>query len=117
MACCELANKLRAGETDTNGTTTLPRHPPMPIHQDSQEILDREFLPMRAKVLQLAADLDRIQRAAGDVSSDSRWKQIRQAIEEILRPHDNRAEQVQQIFSQPYDGQWQTNFGLQGNKD
>ncbi len=89
----------------------------MPSHQDSQEILDREFLPMRAKVLQLAADLDRIQRAAGDVSDDPRWQQLAQAVGEILCPHDNRAEQVQQIFSRPYDGQWQTNFGLQGSKD
>ncbi len=90
---------------------------PMSSHQDSQEIFDREFLPMRAKVLQIAAALDRIQRAQGNVSDDPRWQQLSQAIQEILGPHDNRAEQVQQIFSRSYDAQWQSDFGLQESRE
>lgn len=88
----------------------------MSSHQDSPKVLDREFLPMRAQVLQLAAALDRIQRAEGDVSSDPRWQQLAQAIQEILRPQENRAEQVQQIFSRPYNGQWQSEFDMQKSR-
>ena len=34
---------------------------------DAQQVLDREFLEIRGKILEIASSLDRLQRAAGTV--------------------------------------------------
>ena len=71
------------------------------------EVLDREFLAARAKLIQLAATLDRIDRAEGDPADDARLTQIRECFELLAGEATDRAERVQQIFSLPYDENWQ----------
>ena len=57
-------------------------------------VLDQEFLPLRAKLLEIAAMLDRIDRSGGTSEEDARSELIRQAIATLLRPDDDRAEPV-----------------------
>jgi hypothetical protein len=67
-----------------------------------QDYLDAQFLEMRARVLSLAADLDRIERAAGGAAlleSDARVQNLRRAIKVVLDERTNRAERVQMLFS------------------
>jgi hypothetical protein len=71
-------------------------------------VLDREFLTIRAKILEIAAGLDRIERAQGDPAADPRWSQLRQAIEILTQGSSDRAERVQMHFSLPYDENWRT---------
>ncbi len=75
-------------------------------------VLEQEFLPIRAKILEIAAALDRLDRAEGSLEADKRKAQIRAAIEALLQSEDDRAEQVQLIFSRHYDDDWQKKFGL-----
>ena len=82
----------------------------MPIPLNAPEVLDREFLEVRAKLLQVAATLDRAARAAGSIAGDSRLSQIQRAIEVLASSDDDRAEQIQMIFSLPYDPTWQKSF-------
>lgn len=74
--------------------------------------LDREFLTIRAKILEIAASLDRLDRADGDVASDPRLAQVRTGIEQLLSSEEGRAEAVQQVFSLPYDEGWRERFGV-----
>jgi hypothetical protein len=70
--------------------------------RDAKQTLDEQFLEMRWRCLSLAADLDRIQSAAGGgdlLQSDSRLKKLQQAIGVLTGPVPNRAAQVQMIFS------------------
>ena len=85
----------------------------MPIRLAAADVLEREFLDVRAKLVQLAASLDRIERGAGSASdSDPRMKQIRQALD-VLRSEDaNRAERIQLTFSLPYKSDWRDRFGI-----
>jgi hypothetical protein len=78
----------------------------------SNDVLDQEFLPVRAKILEVAASLDRLDRASGSVASDARRAQVHAAIQVLLRPEDDRAEQIQLIFSQPYKNDWREKFGV-----
>jgi hypothetical protein len=78
----------------------------------SAEVLEQEFLPIRAKVLEVAAALDRLDRGAGSLASDARRAQIQAAIQILLRPEDDRAEQVQLIFSRQYNDEWRDQFGI-----
>ena len=82
--------------------------------RDVTEVLNRDFLETRSRVLELAAVLDRLVRPAGHRGDppDRRLAQLRQAIEALLEPGPGRAETVQRIFSLDYDADWQKTFGL-----
>jgi hypothetical protein len=70
--------------------------------RDARQTLEQYFLEMRWRCLSLAADLDRIERSPGGpalLDADPRLKQLREAIGVLLDGKANRAEQVQNIFS------------------
>ena len=52
----------------------------MSIPMTSAEILEREFFEIRAKILEIAAAFDRLDRATGNVSDDSRLKLVAEAL-------------------------------------
>jgi hypothetical protein len=90
----------------------------MPTTRQATDVLDREFLEIRARILAVAADLDRLDRASGHpgLSPDRRVAQIRRALEALLVPEPGRAETVQHIFSLDYDPDWQSAFGMSGRR-
>jgi hypothetical protein len=61
--------------------------------------LDREFLGIRCRLIELAASLDRIDRAGGPTADDPRMAQIRRSLEVLAAQAPDRAEQVQMVFS------------------
>ena len=71
--------------------------------------LDAFFFDARAKILDLAAFLDRIDRGenAAAIQSDPRLDKLRRALQVLLEGGDGRAEEVQRIFSLDYDANWQ----------
>jgi hypothetical protein len=84
----------------------------MTLTTSAPEVLDHDFLPVRAKLLEIAAALDRIDRAGGLHELDPRMERIRQALQVLLRPDDDRAEQIQLLFSRPYEDDWQERWGM-----
>lgn len=78
----------------------------------SAAVFEQEFLPVRAKILEVASALDRLDRADGSLATDARRAKIQAAIQVLLRPEDDRAEQIQLIFSRPYEGDWRKKFGV-----
>ena len=70
------------------------------------EILSREFLEMRCKILDLAASFDRLDRAEGAADNDPRVARLREALTLVLEEPAGRAEQVQLLFSREYDDGW-----------
>jgi len=84
----------------------------MPKTRNASDVFEQEFLPIRAKILEVAAELDRLDRASGSVKNDQRRLQVQAAIQALVRPDDNRAEQVQLIFSRPYEEEWRKNFRM-----
>jgi hypothetical protein len=73
----------------------------------ARAVFEQEFLPIRAKLLEVAAALDRIDRAGGSLANDPRRTQVQAAIQVLLRPEEDRAEQLQLVFSRPYEFDWQ----------
>lgn len=80
----------------------------MSVRSQAAEVFDREFLELRARILEVAAILDRIDRTEGDIGNDPRCQRIAQALAVLSSPRSDRAEQVQLLFSIPYDENWQT---------
>jgi hypothetical protein len=79
---------------------------------DAAELLNSEFLEIRARLLQVAAALDRVDRAAGDVSRDKRRVDLEKAIRVLLETGPDRAEKLQRVFSLAYDQDWKKTFGM-----
>ncbi len=82
----------------------------MPGAQSAAEILDREFLETRCKLLEVAAALDRLDRADGPVTTDPRRQKIERALGILTNARGNRAEQLQMLFSLDYEPDWRTKF-------
>lgn len=76
--------------------------------QNAAEVFDQVYLDIRAGLLVLGASLDRIDRSdgAGAVGADERRERIRQGLEILAGPGLNRAEQIQVLFSDPYQPGW-----------
>ncbi|GIW75207.1 MAG: hypothetical protein KatS3mg104_0270 [Phycisphaerae bacterium] len=68
----------------------------------AEETLNRYYHEMRWRLLSLAADFDRLQRAQGGeklLQSDPRLKALRECLNEVLSTDVGRAERVQMILS------------------
>jgi hypothetical protein len=84
----------------------------MPPLLSAPEVLNREFLDIRCKILELAAAFDRLDRADGSVEDDPRLARLREALSIVMDQSPDRAEQVQMIFSRAYDDGWQESFKI-----
>jgi hypothetical protein len=68
-------------------------------NMNRQQLLDLYFLELRSKLIDLAAFLDRLDRAEGD--ADFRLSALTRALDEIRRPESARAEHVLLSLSDP----------------
>ena len=84
----------------------------MTSQRSREAVLEQEFLPLRAKILELAAGLDRLDRAGGNMPSDGRRERVVRAIQLLLKDEPNRADQVHLLFSREYDTAWRNKFGV-----
>jgi len=79
--------------------------------QSADQILDESFLQVRAKLLEVAATLDRIDRSADDGDALSAGAQPRRdslanAVRILLSEGPDRAERLQRLFSRQYESDW-----------
>lgn len=91
---------------------------PKMVARSADTVISSEFLTTRAKLLEVAATLDRIDRAEsssepmGDLSR-SQLKQLRDAIMILTQSGStDRTATMQQLFSKSYDPDWKTEFGI-----
>ena len=75
---------------------------------DAASLLERHFLEVRARLLEVGATLDRLERASGSVADDPRAEQLAEALKILTDQEGQRAERLQRLFSQPYDADWRT---------
>ena len=75
----------------------------MPQSLTKPQLLNRELLGIRARLIELAAALDRVDRGQGSTVNDPRIEQIHRSLHALLEPAPGRAEAVQKIFSLPWE--------------
>lgn len=83
----------------------------------ADHLMDESFLDVRAKLLEVAATLDRIDRATrkhGPLSphQDERLARLNEATRVLLQTSPDRAEKLQQLFSRTYDPDWRSSMQL-----
>ena len=64
-----------------------------------QQVLDLYFMDARSKLIDLAAFMDRIERAQG--KDDFRMAAFREALGQLMQPAPDKAKQVLLAFSDP----------------
>lgn len=64
-------------------------------------VVDTYFMEHRAKLIDLAAFLDRFDRADGDDSGDFRMAALEQATRVLLDGQPHRAKRILELFSDP----------------
>lgn len=85
--------------------------------QSATQILEDKFLEVRAKLLEVAATLDRIDRTADDDAPlDSSVQPMRQRVDDAIRillsEGPDRAERLQRLFSREYEDNWRNEMQL-----
>jgi hypothetical protein len=83
----------------------------------ADQILNESFLEVRAKLLEVAATLDRIDRSADEESpladqNMPRRASIDDAIRILLSEGPDRAERLQRLFSREYESDWRKQMQL-----
>lgn len=83
-------------------------------NQSAEKILESEYLLVRAKLIEVAAVFDRIERAEGSVADHPMSRKLLQAIE-VLREtsSQDKAEQIQALMSRQYDPKWPETMQIQ----
>lgn len=76
--------------------------------QSAEGILDRQYLEMRCGLLDLAAALDRVEKATNAVIAlnDPRWNKLQEGLKIVASNGTNRAERIQLLFSDEYIAGW-----------
>jgi hypothetical protein len=69
---------------------------------DRRQLLDLYFIDARSRLIDIAAFLDRLDRAGGD--DDFRAEAFRRALDELDQPGPDRARRVLLAFSDPTPG-------------
>lgn len=72
-----------------------------------QTMLDREFLNIRSRLLDIASSLDRVDRCDETTPKiDPTVEKIREALFVLQDSTPDRAERIQMIFSDAYQESW-----------
>ncbi|PAY17272.1 hypothetical protein CKO51_22670 [Rhodopirellula sp. SM50] len=84
--------------------------------RNGDQIVAESFLEVRAKLLEVAATLDRIDRASETAPLEEAAKSKRELLIEatkiLLSEEPSRAERLQQLFSRKYDTDWRQQLGI-----
>lgn len=85
--------------------------------QSADQIFNETFLETRAKLLEVAATLDRIDRSSDDgeplsETAQPQRKLIDEAIQICVSNRSDRAERLQQLFSREYQSNWRNQMQI-----
>jgi len=81
--------------------------------RSAQQIVAEDFMIARARIVELAATLDRIERATGDVDDSKNMQLLMQGMHILCDDEVEKAKRVQLLMSRQYDPQWQAQMSIE----
>jgi len=86
---------------------------PTVAERSAEQIVSDEFMIARAKILELAATLDRIERATGDVDGSRSMQLLVQGMNILCDDEVEKVKRVQLLMSRQYEPQWQSHMAME----
>jgi len=86
---------------------------PTVAERSAEQIVSDEFMIARAKILELAATLDRIERATGDVDGSRLMQLLVQGMNILCDDEVEKVKRVQLLMSRQYEPQWQSHMAME----
>jgi hypothetical protein len=86
---------------------------PTIVERTAEQIIADEFMIARAKIVELAATLDRIERANGDVADSKNMQLLVQGMHILCDDEVEKAKRVQLLMSRHYDPNWQSQMSIE----
>ncbi len=90
----------------------MPDSPGCPLTHP--QVLELYFMEHRAKIIDIAAYLDRLDRAAGGADDDFRDRAFRRALDILVDGNGERARRILELLSDPTRELPQDAAGIQG---
>ncbi|MEC8556209.1 MAG: hypothetical protein VXZ82_14465 [Planctomycetota bacterium] len=78
----------------------------------AREVLDQEFLQIRAKILEIGAFYDRLGEAEASNISQEHLELLNRGCEILNDDQGDKAARIQLLFSRDYDADWRDKFAL-----
>ncbi|MCA9128321.1 MAG: hypothetical protein KDB22_14615 [Planctomycetales bacterium] len=78
----------------------------------ASQVLEQEFLQVRAKILEIAAFFDRLSEAPESPINEQQLGLLRSGCKILDDEQSDKAARVQLLFSRQYDENWREKFGL-----
>ncbi len=97
--------------TDLNRTVSTLSEPTI-SERNADKIVADEFMIARAKIVELAATLDRIERANGVVDDSKQMQLLVQGMQILCDDEVEKAKRVQLLMSRQYDPHWQSQMAI-----
>lgn len=85
--------------------------------RSAQQIVAEDFMIARARIVELAATLDRIERASGNVDDSKNMQLLMQGMNILCDDEVEKAKRVQLLMSRHYDPEWQTQMAIERKGD
>ncbi len=82
------------------------------VERSAEQIVADDFMIARARIVELAATLDRIERATGDVEDSKNMQLLIQGMQVLCDEEVEKAKRVQLLMSRHYDPQWQSQMSI-----
>lgn len=83
--------------------------------RNAEQIVEQEYLQVRAKILEIAAFLDRLDpedAKAVSPGNAERLKLLQAGCELLVDSESDKAARLQLLFSRKYDDQWRKAMGV-----
>ncbi|MCA9193132.1 MAG: hypothetical protein KDB03_15260 [Planctomycetales bacterium] len=81
------------------------------MSRTADQVLEQEFLQVRAKILEIAAFFDRLSEG-GAVTNEQQLRLLRDGSTILNDGADEKAARVQLLFSRQYESNWREKFGV-----
>ncbi len=82
------------------------------VERSAEQIVADDFMIARARIVELAATLDRIERATGDVEDSKNMQLLMQGMQVLCDDEVEKAKRVQLLMSRLYDPHWQSQMSI-----
>ena len=80
--------------------------------RSARDVLDQEFLQVRAKILEIGAFFDRLSEAEASDVSQEHLELLKSGCQILNDEEEDKAARVQLLFSREYDSDWRKKYAI-----